>query len=420
MLRDNKTHNLSDGLNIMRDAQYKTYDLESPIMSAPKTSLAGIICNVFGIELDSEEFYVLFGQSVSYITKGITAFKFQHFLKPYCKKIKTSAKVFRLMLHKTKYLSLDMKMFMLRMARVKSVTLDVVKALTKEFDLWIIDAKRIVEVWKTQNVFRARLKKVAKAIPKDGAHLLTHAGLKVVFNRLYPKVYKYIKYITHKKLSFLIRSTNQTPADFHNELLEKVVQAFYSQVPIMKEDAHMINSLNLTAHNHMVNIIKAETSLKRGRLVAAGVDRNGMPRYELLCAAENQRAVKADTSENLDYTDVDTGNDMQKFELQFSVSEILSKLETRSKKHRLMLLLMGTEDVEFSNWLRAKKVATKAEDNVDVQVRVSVAEFNRLVSAFLHVSETNTNVFLLKLRKQLALPEKARVRPDGTLGLLAA
>ncbi len=388
-------------------------------MGIPRHSLAGIICNSFDVELDSETFYVLYGQTVSYLTKGITAFAFQNFLKPYCKALDFSAKTFRLRLHKTRYLSLDIKMFMLRLARVKSVTMTVVKALRDEFDLYIIDAKRIVEVWRTQSKFRARLKRVAKAVPKEVSHLLENKGLQELFERLYPRLLKHIKWLTYKKLSFLIRSTNETPADFHNALLEKVVQAFYGQVPIMKGDAFLINYLNRAATNHSTNIIKSETTLKRGRLVADGVDAQGKLRHTLLCASENQRAPAPEGAENLSYTDVDTGNDMNRFELQFSVSEILSKLAARSKKHRLMLLLMGSEDQEFTDWLRVRKLATKLEDNADVQSRVTVVEFNKLVSAFLHVSETKTNVFLLRLRKQLALPDEAKRKPDGTLGAAA-
>lgn len=384
-------------------------------MAAPKNSLAGIICTSFQVELDSKEFYVLFGQSVSYITKGISAFAFQHLIKPYCKKDGPSAKVFRLRLHKTKYLGLDMKMFLLRLSIVKTVTLRLVKELTSEFELYVTDAKRVLHVWRTQSALRARLKSAARALPKSEAHLLTHSGLTALFTKLYPRIFKYIKFITYKKLRFLVRSTNQTHEDFHNELLEKVVQAFYSQVPIVKDEAYLTNYLNRAAHNHAINIIKSETTLKRGRLISAGVDRNGLPRYELLCAAENQRAVRADAQEHVSYTDVDTGNDMQYFELQFSVSQILSTLEQRSKKHRMLMLFMGTEDKEFTDWLRSVKAATRAEDNVDVQSKVSVTAFNRLVSEFLHVSETKTNVFLLGLRKKLALPQPARAVPDGTL-----
>lgn len=388
-------------------------------MAAPKSSLAGIICTSFHVELDSEDFYVLFGQSLSYITKGITAFEFQHFIKPYCTKGELSAKLFRLKLHKTKYLSLDVKMFLLRLSQVKTVDLKLIKALQSEFSLFVTDAKRIYEVWKTQSKFRARLKRVAKSLPKSEAHLLTHSGLTALFERLYPKIMRYIKYITYKKLDFLVRSTNQTPADFHGELLEKVVQAFYGQIPIMKDEAYLVNYLNRAAHNHMVNIIKSETTLKRGRLVRAGVDRNGLPRYELLCTAENQRTtISSDFEQTGDYSDVDTGNDMNYFELQFSISEIMGKLEQRSKKHRMMMILMGQDDKEFTDWLRTSKLASRVEDNADVQARVSVTEFNKFVSAFLHVSETKTNVFLLKLRKQLALPESGR-KPD-VLGKLAA
>src|SRR5471030_2048844 len=124
-------------------------------MAIPKRSLAGLICSTFNIELDSERFYALFGQTLSYLTKGVTAFEYQKLIKPYCKGVDISAKKFRLLMHRRKYLCLDLKLFMLRMARVKSVTLDLIKGLQEEFELFVVDAKRIFEVWKTQSVFRA-------------------------------------------------------------------------------------------------------------------------------------------------------------------------------------------------------------------------------------------------------------------------
>lgn len=376
-------------------------------MASPKRSLAGIICNTFNLELDSEEFYFLLGQTLSYITKGISAFEYQRIVKPYCKGLDTSAKRFRLTLYQRKYLCLDIKLFLLRMARVKSVNLDLVKALQAEFELYIVDAKRIYEVWRTQSVFRARLKKQVREIHKDDLHLLTFSGLAKFFqDELYAPIMRRIKSIAYKRLRFLMSSTNQTREDFHNELLEKVVQAFYGQVPVMKSTAHLINYLAQSADNHAVNIIKSETSLKRGRLVNVGLDRNGLPRFELLCVSQNQTRTKTEDGADIDYTDVDTGNDMRSFELEFSVSEILNRYAGRAKKHKMMLLLMGTEDKEFTEWLRKRKLASRSEDNVDVQTNVSVADFNRLVSEFLHVSETKTNVFLLKLRKHLALPEE--------------
>lgn len=370
-----------------------------------QSSLAHTIVRAFGVELDSEEFLIIYSQSISYLTKGISAFQFQYIIKPYCRGTGYSAKAFRLKLHESRYLCLNLKLFLLRMARLKSVTLDVVKELATELSIKVIDAKRMLQVWKQHPIFRRRMKAEARAIPRDQTYMLTEKGLNLFFSEIYGDVYKYIKFLAYKKLRFIAKSSNVELTDLHNDLLSKVVQAFYALVPIEKTQAHVINYLKRVAHNHAMNIIKTETSLKRGRLVNVGLDKDNARVFSLLMVSENQMALPEDGSDS-SYDEIHggTSNNLDKFELEFSVSEILNKLQVRSKKYRFLQILMGHEDAEFTAWLQVRKVAGKNEDNVDVQMKLSTADFNKLLSEFLNVAEAKVNSFISRLRRDLALP----------------
>lgn len=373
-------------------------------------SLAHTICRAFDAELDGEDFSTIFSQTISYLTKGITAFKFQAAMKVFCKGTGFSAKDFRLKLHESRYMSLNLKLFMLRLGRYKSINLDIVKELARELEIRVIDAKRMVQVWEQHPGLRKRIKTEARSIPEHRLPLLTIEGINEFFRTVvYKPVLKYIKWEVYKKLTFISRSNNEEYRDFHNDVLAKVVQAFYSMVPIVdKSDAHVINGLKQTVHNHVINIIKSETSQKKGRLIPIGVDSLGRPINMLVVTSQNQMAPVEGQDDSYDEVHGGTGNNLDRFELEFSISEILGKLRERSKKHRFVQILMGHDDPEFTAWLQEKKVAARNEDNVDVQMKMSTEDFNKLLGEFLHVEEHKLAAFISRLRKDLALPENMR------------
>lgn len=376
-----------------------------------KRSLARTICATFGVEIDGEDFSVIFSQTLSYITKGITAFKYQKILKPFCKGLGFSAKDFRLHLHESRYMILNLKLFMLRIGRPKSINLPMVKELAAELEIRVADAKRMLQVWEQHPAMRKRIKTEARRIPKHRLELLTLKGVANYFgNVVHRDILKYIRFFTFKKLKFIVDSQNEEFTDYHNEVLSKVVQAFYMMMPVVeKTDLHVVNGLKQTVHNHVINIIKAETSQKKGRLVPVGVDANGKPINRLVVLAENQMAV-AEGQEDMTYDEMHggTGNNMDRFELEFSISEILGKLRENSKKHRFLQILMGHEDLEFTLWLQARKIATRGEDNHDVQMKTSTQDFNRMLGEFLNVEERKLEAFINRLRTQLALPQNLR------------
>lgn len=376
---------------------------------AAERSLAKTICKMFRVELDGVDFSVIFSQTLSYITKGISAFKYQKVLKPFCKGLDFSAKDFRLTLHESRYMILNLKLFMLRLGRHKSVTLPLVKEIAENLQVRVADAKRMIQVWEQHPAFRKRIKTEARRIPAHRLELLTLEGVAQYFgNVIYKDVMRYIRFTVYKKLTFIVDSNNEEYADYHNEVLSKVVQSFYTSIPVVdKTDLHVLNGLKTTVHNHVINIIKAETSQKKGRLVPIGVDeKTGKPINRLMVESENQMAI-VEGQEDSTYDELHggTGNNMDRFELQFSISEILGKLSATSKKHRFLQILMGHEDAEFTAWLQERKIATRNEDNVDVQMKTSIEDFNKMLGEFLNVEERKLAAFINSLRTQLALPK---------------
>lgn len=378
-------------------------------MKSPTRSLTKTICDAFGIEKDGEEFSIVFSQTISYLTKGINAFQYQNVLKPFCKGHPFSAKDFRLRLHESRYVSLNLKLFMFRLGRLKSVTLAVAKQIMKELEIKGKDAKRMLQVWDQHAAMRKRIKARAREIPKERLHLLTIEGINHFFSDVvYKPLLRYIQWFVYKKLRFVVDSNNDQFEDFHNDVLAKVVQAFYTALPVVdRTDLHVVNGLKQTVHNHVINIIKSETSQKRGRLVPIGTDAAGNPINRLVVMAENQMPTNGEEDSNSNYHDVHggTGNNLDRFELEFSITEILSKLRETSKKHRFLKLLMGHDDPEFTAWLQERKIASRSEDNVAVQMKTSAHDFNRLLGEFLNVEEHKLQAFLKRLRSDLALPE---------------
>lgn len=375
----------------------------------PETSLVFLISDMFGIEVDSEDFSILFDQTLSYLTDGVTAFEYQHTIKPFCLGTQHSAKVFRLQLHATRYVALKLKLYVYTLGSERSACADRAKAIAKSLGISNCDALRIFKCWNANQKFRARIKRYVSALSKTGAlvsEVLTEHYLDNWFSlNIYSKVYSYIKFITYSKLRFIAKSSNVEFCDLHNDLLYKVTQSYYSVVPTLMVEAHVVNYLKRAAHNHAMNMIKAETTQKRGRLVNSGRDRENNRLFTLQVVSENQRMPNAD-GETSSYEEVDIGV-TEKFDLQISVNQILTSLDRRSKKYRLLTILMGTEDAGFTEWLRARNHCSPLHDCCDVQDRLPARAFNALLSDFLNVSEDRVNVFLFKVKHALALNDTA-------------
>lgn len=353
-------------------------------------------CVALGLESEGEDVVYAFAESVLYLVGATGAFDFQKHVKLLCKT--RSAKTFRMRLRSHVYTNLNIKLYALHLAMRGTLSQVQARRLAEACEITTRDAKLVWLLYSQNAWFSGALAKYAKSLKCD-SRLLEHSEIQATFNRVFPNVLKYIKHITYTKLRFLVKSTNSEFSDFHSELSAKLVQSFYSMVPITLSDAHLVNYLKRVVHNHAVNMIKSGTTQKRGRLVSTEADANGTRQFSMLCLSQNQMPL----TESGELADVEGCDEsVKRFELSFSIAEILNNMQEHSKKYRFLTLLLGSEDREFSDWLRRNGTCRDHEDNVDVQHRYAATEYTNMISRFLKVPKHSADSFLHTLKMQLA------------------
>lgn len=371
-------------------------------MKMPKGSLCRLIVSKFGFEPDSDDFYTVFAHTLSYITRGIGYSEFQSRLKPFCRDQEFSAKDFRLWLHETEYLSLALRLFILRMAKVRRLEADHAKAFAREYGMFNCDARRIFSFWKEQRKFRVRLTKEAKQYQSD-VHL-NRALLAAALGEVMKPVMKKIKAFTYRKLRFIAKSQNRELSDLHAELKIAVVEAFYKMMPSNMSHDHVVNYLKKTVHTRGLNIISANTSLKAGRLVSDDGGESG--NFSLLVVSENQMKITA-AEDPVRYEELAGHDPISKVDDEHSVDHIMRTVKAGTKKHRFLQILMGIDDAPFTSWLQRNKYCSARESNSDLQARECPIKFNILLGRFLHVTQEQVSRFLGKLRASLEPVEQA-------------
>lgn len=367
-------------------------------MKTPKGSLCHLIAESFGFETTSAEFYAVFAHTVSYITRGTDYAAYQDRIRPFCRGLDFSPKDFRLRLHVNEYMSLAIKLYVLRLGKTRSVTQADAKKYRDEYKLFNCDAKALFKFWQHQRKMRKRIRTEAREYDV-GTHLNMQV-LKQTLHMVLKPVSKYVKSFTYRKLRFLCESQNTELRDMHADLLIDVVSAFHKLMPCTMEPAHVVNYLKRSAHNSGINRIEAGTSLKGGRLVG-NKDRDGnWGAATLLVMSENQMRVSAD-ADPVSYEELAGHSPIETVDIEHSVETIVSSVKPGGKKYRFLTILMGDHCDKFTNWLQSRKHCTPKESNTDLQDRIEPARFNMLLGRFLGVDNDKVERFMQKLRTSL-------------------
>lgn len=367
-------------------------------------SMCRMICKHLSVTPNSEEMFSLYAASLIYVFrvsyKGkAPAFEYQNAIRKHCTKV--SAKTFRLKIHAYRNLTLGLKLFLFRLAKTRAATDQQVADWTRELELSRTDANNAYHLFKECSWFRKDVKDAAVEFDKEVA-LFGYSDVDAQFESMRDSLLKYAKHITWKKLRFLVKANNEQFEDFHSRLLMKAVQAMYTLVPTMEPDAYVQNYLKRVIHNQAINLIKSGTSKKHGRLRDDGFDRNNQRSASLLEVSHNQMRLITDEAGNEVTPDSeDPSCTLDKTELRFSISEIVGAYKQGSRRRRMLMILLGSEDEEFTTHLRMRKLVTSEEDNVDFQARCSVPLFNSLLCDFLGMRDNYALKFMSKIKTLL-------------------
>ena len=379
-----------------------------------QTSLALFLASKLQLERDSLEFNDVFRSSVLCISKGITAFDFQHAVKPYTKgpgrTTLPSAKVLRLEMVGSCYNSLSLKLFCLRLSKLNRAVVGLleVKKLAAEYKIIPGDARRIRNLWNTDRSFRVKLKAVSSKIPTNSSQW-DEKSLVDVFGVMYPLLQRHAKYLSRRKLRFAVLANNLSFEDIVNDLMTHVWSRYMQAIPTNKEPLHLLNSLRLAITNEINNMCDKFSTQKNARLVDVGKDGNNMNRSMLLVVSENQMPTFGDNEETNIYASFGSVNPYSQLDLNLSLDRVLNSKEClkNSRKGNLLRILLGVVDPNFTRWLRENRYLGENEDNDDLQERIDPKVFNRLIARYMRVPMDSVVSFLDSVGAQLA-PELSR------------
>lgn len=378
-------------------------------------SICRMLEKYMGVAAGSSEMYYTLAESVLYLLgaervqrgkKQTGAFAYQRDLKPYCTRV--SAKKFRLKLHDYRNISLGIKLLVIWQARQRGLKLDAMYDKAESLGITLTDAQRLFTLFKECDWYRKAVKGHVSTIPRD-TEFDSYASVDAFFERIQPEVMRKIKSITYRKLRFLAESNNDTLTEYHSMLLMKVVQVLHRIVPTEKSELYVINYIKQAVHNHAINLIKAGTSQKRARLLETGFDKNNVRKSAVLQVVSLNQMIGT-ANDPREVSDPDPVDTAAVFESEFCISEILDRFKHTEKRYRLLTILLGAQDAEFTSWLRSKSLVGSGMDNTDLQSSCDPAEYNRLLAEFLRISYRKIERFLASIGGLLASDKKDTIK----------
>jgi len=349
-----------------------------------ETCLTSAVQTLF--PFSKQDRYMVMCDVLSYITGVINAYTFQHSIKKYCDVAVFSAKRFRLSLVSSGYVAVDLKLFVYNLCKGLEP-----KEAKRKFNISVKDYNFIRKFLTEQPKFKRRIKQHLKSIPIQ--HLSVQHQQRV-FEHCYSQVVPHVKRKVGKKLSFIMKSNNIDKTDFYSELNVKLVTTFNKLMPSKFSIAYIANYLRRTATNYVLNIIDTFTTKKRARLVSSGDS------FDLKVVSENQTKdlnvlakVAAPSSE------------IEALESEKTVSKVVAKYQSSSRKSKILFALMGVYDNDFTFFLRKRKEITERQTNVDYQMLVPRETFNKALAKYLKIKVTSIHKFINKLKNDLGVSD---------------
>lgn len=374
-------------------------------------SICKMLVRLMDIKPESSDMYYALAESVLYLLRVPKyddksgrqngAFAYQKVIKPWYNGI--SAKNFRLKLHDYRNISLGIKLLVLWQARQRDLKMGQMIDKAASLGICMNDAAQLYYLFNECAWYRRDVKTALRALPKN-CIFDSYEAVDAFYVQIEPAVTKKIKAITYRKLRFLAESNNEPLSEYHSTLSEHVVKVLHKLVPTDKSDEYIVNYIKQSVHNHAINLIKYGTSQKRGRLKDNGLDKNNVRRSASLQVVSFNQMIPVIGSDGVELTPdaADTVDTAARFEAEFCISEILNRFKHTTKRYRLIMILLGEHDAEFSQWLRSKSLLVAGLDNTDFQASCSSDQYNKLLAEFLRVSYHKVERFLASIGDLLA------------------
>lgn len=368
--------------------------------------LISTISSTYGLNPADPQFGVILTSVVLHFSGAISAHEMQHRMNTVLTRGCMSAQKFRLMLGGNRYVLSCVKAFAVRLAKAKQPNSETVNMLWRQLKVERVDAFWLTSWFRADSEYRRQLKAHAKTVDNDS---LDHRKVDEQLRRVYSPFRKYLTYIVWKRIRFLAKSENMSLEDLASRVEDEVLPKFLKEAPF-DTDAYALNYLKKVASCRVHNVRDHFNAQKRQRLVEEGFDKNGERRFSMMTVAESQMRVTHTSEGDVEVSLEDMGptdNSMAKFELSFSVSQLLETVKGSSRRSLILSILMGHENPKFTQWLIDEGYASKAEDNHDVQQRVDPGVFIKYIAHWLDVPLRSVQAFINKTKVHLGALQTA-------------
>ena len=339
----------------------------------------------------------LFDASVLYCVRSLSAFAYQRRLTSIFRKYKCneSVKEFRMEISSNSGFLLNLKFFCLSFVKNKlwlAKNESLLDNCLAEYKIEAIDYEEF-ERFFAKKINKASLNSAFETYTKK--NIVTVEQIKAQFYSMFQDIQKYCKIITYKKLSFIIRSNNLSNEDFHCELMTKAIRAYYSLLPTNQTDLYILNYVKRAVHNHAMNIIKQYTFGKRDRLKSF----NGNSEFVLSVVSENQFRPINNEGEYSSFDDFGglVDESYNAFEVKRTYHQLYKRHKGRAR--RLLKLILGEYDADFTDHLQKIKVITRNRDNVSFYDS-DIDQYKQQAFEFLKIDQDKGNRFLKTLYTQ--------------------
>lgn len=367
-------------------------------------SLSYLIYKTLPVEKDSETFYHVLNLTCKYLVGVIGAFDFQHQLKDIVDLTsgEVSAKKFRLLVLDMGSYTLNLKLYLYHIIKTRRVSskyaskVDFYKEAGQYAKVKPKDAGACYKALRKEFPTLRKHEKIAE-LSKEivNPQQITHWHLKFS-DVVYKQIMTTVKQITYTKLRFISSSTNIGLSDLHSELMIKALLSYYRLVPTMESDAYIVNFIRRSVSNHAKNVIKTNTSQKRGRMINAGIDGFGGSNYDLIVVSENQfrpKQLEDGGTSSYENINLETSNVASNLEAKLSLKALRRKYKPFKSKYLVLSLILGDEDEGFTQYLRSTGNLRKGT-NADFQDRCSSELYLKLIAGYTGTKMTSIRRFL--------------------------
>jgi hypothetical protein len=355
-------------------------------------SLSKYIHEYFDVEYGSTEFMHIYGCSLKYLTRAITAGDLHKRLKRVSVK---SIKVYRMQLVNEGYYLLNVKMWIIHAyankrnnkwdPQTELETMGIMKRDRMYLPLFTKDVELRDQVQAITFQLGGRSEIPTISALKEllvKVMLLAEVKLKPLINNL-----------LWTKLKFLIQCGSVDFESVKCELKAKMIQTFYWLAPYKKADInHWVMSMIKPVKNFAINLIKFYTTQKRTRMILE----DGV--YRVLEVSISMISDENSDNENLISDNRQTQISVEK---QILAEQLIKRYGITQKRSKAFRLLSGVYDIGFTSWLRRKKhiSANSNFDNTDFQEQTDNTIFLRLVAKFVGLKWAYFRKLILRIRK---------------------